>query len=175
MEFEKAYQKFLNGTASPEEIEFVRSEMKKANEVSEVLSGVKREQITEVAQRQTVRSAMKRFLKKDTLKILLIVCCAIVAVSIAVACIIGIPILSSASENLNYTEDEARQIAVLYLTERHPERAEKIKVHRVERELEVEGRIKKARYIYVVDIYNGFDDVVEIEIDAKTGNIVDVD
>ena len=46
---------------------------------------------------------------------------------------------------------------------------------RVEKELEVEGRIKNARYIYVIDIYNGVNNVFEIEIDGKTGKILEVD
>lgn len=175
MEFEKAYQKFLQGTATPEEIEFVRSEMKKANEVSEVLAGARHEQLTTVAEQTTVRQAIKKYWKKDTLKTLLIVCISAVVIAIAVACAIGIPILNNAQQNIHYTEQQAKEIATAYLAERYPAGAEKISVQRVERELEVEGRIKNARYIYVVDIYNGVNEVVEIEIDSKTGNIIDVD
>ena len=175
MEFEKAYQKFLQGTATPEEIEFVRSEMKKANEVSEVLAGARREEVTAVAEQATVRAAIKKYWKKDTIKILIIVCCAVFAVAVAVACAIGIPVLTNAQENIHYTEQQAKDIAIAYLSERHPESKGEIEVYRVERELEVDGRIKNARYIYVVDIYNGTSEVVEIEIDSKTGKILDVD
>ena len=175
MDFEKAYKNFLNGTATPEETEFVRSEMQKANAVNDILSNVKREGAAEAAERETVKRAMKTYLKKDTLKILLIVCCSVVVLAIASACAIGIPILSNANANTNYSENDARAIAVAYLTERYPDSADDIEVRRVERELEVEGRIKHARYIYVVDVYNGVDEVVEIEIDSKTGKIIDVD
>ena len=41
MDFEKAYEKFLNGTATPEETEFVRSEMKKASEINDILTSDK--------------------------------------------------------------------------------------------------------------------------------------
>ena len=37
MDFENAYQKFLDGTATPEEVEFVRSEIRKAKELSEII------------------------------------------------------------------------------------------------------------------------------------------
>ena len=175
MDFEKAYQKFLNGTATPEETEFVRSEMKKANDINGILSNVKNEGATNTAERETVKKAMKTYRKKDTLKILLIVCCSVVVLAIGVALAIGIPILSNAKDNTIYTVEEAQDIAIEYLSEKYPENADKIEVYKVEKELEVEGRIKNARYIYVIDIYNGTNNVFEIEIDSKTGNIIEID
>ena len=64
MEFEKAYEKFLNGTASPEEIEFVRSEMKKANDVNNILNNVKNEGATNASEKESVKRAMKAYFKK---------------------------------------------------------------------------------------------------------------
>ena len=175
MDFEKAYQKFLDGTASPEEMEFVRSEMKKANQINDILTNVKKEGATNVAEKETVRKAMKTYWKKDTLKILLIVCCSVLVLAIGAACAVGIPILSNAKDNINYTSEQAKAIAVEYISEKYPDSAEKIEVYRIEKELEVEGRIKNARYIYVIDVYNGENNVFEIEIDSKTGNIIEVD
>lgn len=175
MDFEKAYQNFLNGTASPEETEFVRSEMKKANDINGILTNVKNEGATNTAERETVKKAIKTYWKKDTLKILLIVCCSVIVLAIGIACAIGIPILSNAKDNMNYTAEQAKVIAIEYLTNKYPDSAEKIEVYRVEKELEVEGRIKNARYIYVLDVYNGVNNVLEIEIDSKTGNIIEID
>lgn len=175
MDFEKAYQKFLNGTASPEEMEFVRREMKKANDINDILTNVKNEGATNTAERETVKKAMKTYWKKDTLKILLIVCCSVIVLAIGIACAIGIPILSKAKDNMNYTAEQAKVIAVEHITDKYPAGAGKIEVYRVERELEVEGRIKNARYIYVLDVYNGVNNVLEIEIDSKTGNIIEID
>lgn len=175
MDFEKAYQKFLNGTASPEEMEFVRSEMKKANDINDILTNVKNEGATNTAEKETVKKAMRTYWKKDTLKILLIVLSSMLVIAIGIGCAIGIPILSNAKNNVNYTEEQARSIAIEYLAPKYPASAEKIEVYRVERELEVEGRIKNARYIYILDVYNGVNNVLEIEIDSKTGNIIEVD
>ena len=175
MDFEKSYQKFINGTASPEEVEFVRSEMKKANEINDLLTSVKREGATDAAEKETVKKAIRRYWKKDTLKILLIVSATILVLAIGIACAIGIPILSNAKDNMNYTAQQAQDIAIDYLTDKYPEGSEKIKVYKVEKEIEVEGRIKNARYIYVIDIYNGVNNVFEIEIDSKTGQIIEVD
>ena len=175
MDFEKAYEKFLNGTASPEEIEFVRSEMKKANDINGILNSVKSEGATNEAERSDVKRAMKSFWKKDVLKTLIIVGCSVLVLAIGISMAIGIPILNSAKDNLNYTASEAKEIALEYVADKYPEGVEKIKVHKTERELEVEGRIKNARYIYVIEVYNGINEVIEIEIDGKTGNIIDVD
>ena len=65
MDFEKAYQKFLEGTATPEEMEFVRSEMKKANEINNVLATVNNEGVTDIAEKETVKKAMRKYWKKD--------------------------------------------------------------------------------------------------------------
>ena len=76
---------------------------------------------------------------------------------------------------MNYTKEEAKEIARQYVLEKHPSNKNKIEIYKVEKELEVEGRIKRAHYIYVVEIYNGKNDIYEIEIDSKTGNIIEVD
>ncbi len=175
MDFEKAYQNFINGSASPEEVEFVRSEMKKASEINDLLASVKDEGATRDAEKEKVKKAIKSYKKRDTVKILVIVSSIILVLALGIGAAIGIPVLSYAKDNVNYSADEAKAIAIEYLEEKYPEGAGKIKVHKVERELEVEGRIKNARYIYVIDIYNGVNNVFEIEIDGKTGNIVEVD
>lgn len=76
---------------------------------------------------------------------------------------------------MHYTVAEAETIAVEYLTEKYPAGADKIEVYSVDKELEVEGRIKNTRYIYVLDVYNGVNEIFEIEIDSKTGNIIEID
>ena len=175
MDFEKAYEKFLNGTASPEEVEFVRSEMKRANDVNNILSNVKNEGATNVAEQETVRRAMKSYWKKDTIKILIIVGAALLALAIAVSLAIGIPVLNNAKDNLNYSEEEAKEIAINHLQFISSTIIQQpIEVIRVERELEVEGRIKNARYIYVIELYSGAK-ALEIEVDGKTGKVLDVD
>ena len=175
MDFEKAYQNFLNGTATPEETEFVRGEMKKASQINEILDNVKKEDVTVEAEKETVKKAVKSYRTKDTVKILVIVFSAILAVSIIVACAIGIPILTTASDNTNYSSSEAKQIAIDYVAELYPEHADNIEIYEFEKDLDVEGRIKNARYIYTVEVYNGINNVIEIEIDGKTGAILEVD
>ncbi len=175
MDFEKAYQNFLNGTSTPEETEFVRGEMKKASQINEILDNVKKEDVTVEAEKETVKKAVKSYRIKDTVKILVIVFSVILAVSIIAACAIGIPILTTASDNTNYSSSEAKQIAIDYVAELYPEHADNIEIYEFEKDLDVEGRIKNARYIYTVEVYNGINNVIEIEIDGKTGAILEVD
>ena len=175
MDFEKAYQKFLDGTATAEEVEFVRSEMKKASAVNDVLDKVKNGGSTKTADLQTVKKAVKAFRIRDFIKVLTIVCSIVLVLAIGIGCAIGIPILKNAKANMNYTIEQAEQIAIEFIAERYPDSKDKIEVYHVEKELDVEGRIKNARYIYVLDVYNGVNNVLEIEIDSKTGNIIEID
>ena len=62
MDFEKAYQKFLDGSASPEELEFVRSEMAKANAINEVLDNIKKEGAIKEAEEEKVKEAIKNII-----------------------------------------------------------------------------------------------------------------
>jgi hypothetical protein len=173
MDFEKAYEKFLNGSATAEEVEFVRSEMKKANDVNNVLNNVKNEGATKLAEKETVKRAMKLYWKKDTVKILVIVCAAVLALAIAVSMAVGIPILSSAKGNVHYSKEDAKALAIEAVSSADTPASE-IEVLRVERELEVEGRIKNARYIYVIELSIGAR-TLEIEVDGKTGKILEID
>ena len=175
MEFEKAYQKFLNGTASPEEIEFVRNEMKRANDINGILANAKKDGATSNAEKETVKKAIKTYWRKDTLKILIIVCSVVLVVAIGISLAIGIPIYSNAEKNLNYSYEEAETIVTNYILQNYPESTGKIEVLRIEKELEVDGRIKNAHYIYTFEVHNGKDRVFEIEVDSKTGKILEVE
>ena len=175
MDFEKAYQNFLNGTATPEETEFVRSEMKKASEINDLLASVKDEGATDTAEKETVKKAMKRYWKKDILKTLIIVSSALLVVAIGVACAIGIPILTNAKDNYNVSKSKAEEIAINYIVDEFHVDADKIRVREYEKELEVEGRIKNSHYVHVFEIYNGVNKVIELEIDSRNGHIIDFD
>ena len=102
-------------------------------------------------------------------------CSAVLVLAIGIGAAIGIPILTNAKDNTNFTVQEAKQIAIDHLVKEHHAAADGIEVYRVEKELEVECRIKNARYIYVVEVYNGESNVFEIEIDSKTGKVLEVD
>ncbi len=175
MDFEKAYKKFLDGTATEEEVEFVRGEMKKASDINDILDNVKKEGATNVAEEQAVKEASKKYRRKDTKKIVIIACAVVLAVAIAIGCAIGIPVLVNAKENTKFSKAQAQEKAIAYVVDKYPAGAGKVKVRKVEKDLEVNGRIKNAHYVYVFEIYNGVNGVVEIEIDGRTGAVIDWD
>lgn len=175
MDFEKAYQKFIDGTATPEEVEFVRSEMKKASDVNNILAGVKNDGATSEAEKENVKKAIKTYRKKDTVKTLLIVAASILVLAIGITLAIGIPIFANAKDNVKYDKAAAQEIAVEYIAEYTNSSVNDIKVVEYEKELEVEGRIKKAHYVHVFEVRDGANRVWEIEIDSRTGHILEID
>lgn len=132
---------------------------------------MKSEGATNEAERETVKKAMRSYWKKDTLKILIIVCSVVLVLAIGVSLAFAIPIFRNAKNNTNYTKAQAEAIAIEYVSDRYPNS----EIYRVDRELEIDGRIKHARYVYVVDVYNGINEVIEIEVDGKSGRVIDVD
>lgn len=176
MDFEKAYQNFINGTASPEEVEFVRSEMKKAGEINDLLASVKDEGATRDAEKEKVKKAIKSYKKRDTVKILVIVSSIILVLALGVGAAIGIPILTNAKDNVNYSREEAKAMAIAALEDRYSGKEWSYEVLRSERELEVEGRIKKAHYVYVFDVKSSANHIFEVEVNSMNGLIeIDVD
>ena len=175
MDFEKAYQNFLDGTATEEEIEFVRAEIKKAQALNDVIDNARGESAVKPADKNAVIRAIKNFNFRDTVKTLIIVFSSILLVSAITFLAIFIPIYNTAKDNLNISADEAKEIATQYMVEKTGVAAEDIVIRDFDRDLEVEGRITPARFIYTMEIYNGYDNSYEIEIDGKTGKITDVD
>ena len=169
MDFEKAYQNFINGNASPEEVEFVRNEMKKASEINDLLASVKDEGATRDAEKEKVKKAIKSYKKRDTVKILVIVSSIILVLALGIGAAIGIPVLSYAKDNVNVSKNEAEAIAISALEDRYSDKAWSYEVIRSERELEVEGRIKKAHYVYVFEIRGGSNLLFEVEVNSMNG------
>lgn len=85
MEFEKAYQKFLDGTATPEEVEFVRTEIKKAKELSEIIDMQKKD-VIKSADDSKVKKEAKRFSLKMALTT---VCIVLVTLAVAAGIVLG--------------------------------------------------------------------------------------
>lgn len=175
MDFEKAYQNFLNGTATEEEIEFVRSEIKKAQALNDIIDNAKGESVVKKADKNEVKRAIKSFNLRDTVKTLIIVFSSLLLVSAITFLAIFIPIYNTAKDNLNVTAAEAKEIATQYMVEKTGIAREDVVIRDFDRDLEVEGRIKNARFIYTMDVYNGYDNSYEIEIDGKTGKILEAD
>lgn len=172
MDFEKAYQKFLEGTATQEEIDFVRAEMKKAKAINDVIDDVNTDEKIVKAEQEDVQKAVKKFKIKDTIKLFVIVFASLFVVAGIVLASIFIPAYNNAQENLNVSEKQAKQMAIEYVINNdNNANQDKVRIREFEREFEYNGRAKKAHYVYVMEVYDGVDNVYEIEINAKTGEL----
>ena len=173
MDFERAYQKFLEGTATQEEIDFVREEMNKAKAVNDILDNVRTDDKIVKAEQEEVQKAVKKFKIKDTIKVFVIALASLFIVAGIVLASIFIPAYGNANDNLNISAKQAKEQAIEWVINNdNNANAEKVRVVEFEREFEYNGRAKKAHYIYVVEVYDGTDNVYEIEINAKTGELI---
>ena len=173
MDFERAYQKFLEGTATQEEIDFVREEMNKAKAVNDILDNVRTDDKIVKAEQEEVQKAVKKFKIKDTIKVFVIALASLFIVAGIVLASIFIPAYGNANDNLNISAKQAKEQAIEWVINNdNNANAEKVRVVEFEREFEYNGRAKKAHYVYVVEVYDGTDNVYEIEINAKTGELI---
>ncbi len=170
MDFEKVYQKFLDGTATQEEIDFVRAEMNKAKAINDVIDNVKTDEKIVKAEQEDVQKAVKKYKIKDTIKIFAIAIASLAVVAGIVLASIFIPAYSNAKDNININEKQAKEIAIQYVIDNDNNAvADKVKIVEFEREFEYGGRARKAHFVYLIEVYDGVDNVYEIEINAKTG------
>lgn len=170
MDFEKAYQKFLDGTATPEEIEFVRSEINHARKLTAVIDGDSRV-ITNEAGSEKVKKAAKKYNSRMTIKTVVIVLLSVIVVTGAVlGAFFGVSI-SSAKRNTGISAADAEQLAIAYVEENFPEENGTTYVEDVDRDIEIKGEITKSYYIYEVELSKGFLEI-DVEISGKTGEII---
>ena len=172
MDFERAYQNFLDGTATKEEIEFVREEMAKAKAINNIIDNVSVDEKIVKAEQDDVKKAVKKFNVKNTIKIFVITIVSLIVVTGAILASIFIPAYNNAKDNINISEKDAKQIAIEYVVITDGVALDKVRIVEFEREFEYNGRAKKAHFVYVIEVYNGVDTVYEIEVNAKTGEII---
>lgn len=173
MDFEKAYQKFLDGTASDEEVEFVRSEIKKARKLTEIIDRESPSVVAEASD-EAYKKAAKKHRTKTIVTIVLVSILAIAILAAAAVLIIHSLTADNAGNNTRMTRDEARELAISYIEEHYADVPGEIFVEDVDCDLESGLDIGKAYYEYSVDIKKGSMEF-EVEINGHTGEIIYVD
>ena len=81
MRFDEAYEKVLNGTATDEEKEYVREQVKKAEQIDNLLRSEERAPVTTTADTETVRKARKQFTMKGAVIVVMIVMLCLIIVA----------------------------------------------------------------------------------------------
>lgn len=179
MNFEEAYQKLREGTASDEEAAFVARELENVRKISAILDdpGLSDPGI-EKAETATVQKARKAFNRKALVRTLVIVLCSLAAVVAIVCGILFIPSSISASGSLVLTKEEAVEAARACMVEKiGEEAAEGYYVDYAHRHLRYSGSIFEAVYVYKVEFENAQGNEFEIEVNGRSGYaaITDVD
>lgn len=173
MEFEKAYQKFLDGTASPEEVEFVRTEIKKAKELSEIIDMQKKDVIKSADDSKVKKAAKKFSLKMALTTVCIVLATLAVAAGIVLGSVFGVAV-SSAKRNTSVSHEQARQIAEEYIATELKIDEEAIGC-KIERDLEMSAALKNSYYTYEVEINTSLGKEIELVVDGRNGKVVYVE
>lgn len=183
MRFDEAYEKVLNGTATDEEKEYVREQVKKAEQIDNLLRSEERAPVTTTADTETVRKARKQFTMKGAVIVVMIVMlCLIIVAGAVCGGVFGTAVGAARKADL-ISSAEAQRIAEDAAVNRVAEREDgKLTPHikEFDKELEIAPKLNESVYIYTFDIQIATDRwmyEVEVEVNAKTGQtrIVDLD
>ena len=173
MDFEKAYKKFLDGTATDEEVQFVRTEIAKARKLTEIIDNEAPNVISEAD-----GGAYKKAAKKHSLTTILTT---VVVAILAIAIIGGAAVLivhsirsNNADGNTRITREQARELAISYVEENYADVPGSIFVEDIDCDLESGFDISKSYYEYSVELSKGSLEC-EVEINGRTGEIIYVD
>ena len=174
MNFEEAYKKLREGTASDEEAAFVARELENVRRISSILDephlsdpGIRQ------AEMETVQKARKAFNRKTLIRTVAVVLSSLLVIAAVVCAILFIPSNISASGKVKLSKEQAVQAAYECLVkEVGEEQAKQFYVDYAHRHLRYTGSIFEAVYVYKIE----FEDVrgreYEIEVNSNSGYTV---
>ncbi len=174
MNFEDAYRKLREGTATDEEAAYVARELENVRRISAILDnpdlsepGISR------AEMETVQKARKAFNHKALIRTIVTVLCSLAAIAVIACALLFIPSNISASGKIKLTKEQAVETAYACLAdELGEEQAKQFYIDYAHRHLRYAGSIFDGIYIYKVE----FEDVrgreYEIEVNSSSGYTV---
>ena len=174
MNFEEAYQKLRDGTATDEEAAFVARELENVRKISAILDdpglsdpGIRQAEI------ETVQKARKAFNRKSLIRTVTIVLCCLLVIAAIVCAILFIPSKLSASGKVKLSKQQAVDAAYACLVEEvGEEQAKSYYVDYAHRHLRYVGNIFDAVYVYKVEFENVYGREYEIEVNSNSGYTV---
>ncbi|MCQ2420164.1 MAG: PepSY domain-containing protein [Clostridia bacterium] len=176
MNFKEAYERFLDGTANSEEIEFVRSEMKRAREIDTILDSAPSRAIFHEPEKETIKKAKKQFNFRNTLRMIVVVLCVLALLAAAICAYIFGTAIPAAKRNSEFSREQALVIAQEFLTEFLGKDASGFPVHDIDRHLYTERGLRNAVYCYEIELRDGMTEY-EVTVNAASGyaTITDID
>ena len=174
MNFEEAYKKLREGTATDAEAAFVARELENVRRISSILEdpalsdpGISK------AKLETVQKARKEFNKKTALRTVAVVLCSLLILAAVVCSVLLIPSNLSAAGKVKLTKQQAVEAAYGCLAkEVGEEQAEKFHVDYAHRHLRYVGSIFDAVYVYKVEFEDLHGREYEIEVNSNSGYTV---
>lgn len=165
MDFKSAYKKFLEGTATPEETEFVRNELAKARAVNDIDTAIKDNVVFSEKNSEEVKNVVKKTKKKSVLKTICISVASLVVITGAVlGTVFGIAV-TSANKTMKYTLDKACEIAVTEVKQRF--NLSEAKVTKSEKDFRMAVDLTKSYYIYDIEVNDLKGTDYDVEISSK--------
>lgn len=184
MKFDEAYEKVLNGTATEEEKEYVREQVRKAEKIESLLSE-EREPVTVTADAETIKKARKQVTLKGAFIILIaVIACLVIAAGAICGGIFGTAVSSAKSAQKiddAYAEALAETEAAAYVYRVTEEETVDSRITDFDKDLEINSsRLKSSVYVYYIDVQivtaAGIYEV-DIAVNSSTGftKVVDFD
>ena len=174
MNFEEAYKKLHEGTATDEEAAFVARELENVRRISAVLDdpSLSGPAISK-AEIETVQKARKAFNHKTLLRTVAIVLGSLLAIAAIVCAILFLPSNISASQKLKLSKEQAVDAAYECLVnEVGQEEAKRFYVDYAHRHLRYTGSIFDAIYVYKIEFEDSRGREYEIEVNSNSGYTV---
>ena len=171
MDFKSAHKKFLEGTAPPEEIEFVRNELAKARAVNDIDTAIKDNVVFSEKNSEEVKNVVKKTKKKSVLKTICISVASLVVITGAVlGTVFGIAV-TSANKTMIYNLDEACDTAVTEVKQRFE--LSEAKVTKREKDYRMVVDLTKSYYMYDIEVNDLKGTDYDVEISSK-GHILSI-
>ena len=176
MNFKESYERFLEGTATAEEIEFVRTEMKRAREIDTILEKAPAGGILNVAEGDTIKKARKQFNFRNTIRIIIVVVCVLALIAGGICWYIFGTAVPAAKRNSDISREESLEIARDYLTEFLGKDASGFYVHDIDRHLFSDYGLKDSVFCYQIELRDGITEYeVTVNADSGLATITDID
>ena len=168
MDFKSAHKKFLEGTATPEETEFVRNELAKARAVNDIDTAIKDNVVFSEKNSEEVKNVVKKTKKKSVLKTICISVASVASLVVITGAVLGTVFgiaVTSANKTMKYTLDKACDIAVTEVKQKFSLR--EAKVTKREKDFRMVVDLTKSYYIYDIEVNDLKGTDYDVEISSK--------
>lgn len=177
MNFDKVYEKYVNGTATEEEKVYIEAEIAKARKLSAIIDEMDSKRVIEPAETEEVKKATKTMKRKLGTRVIVIALSVLLSLMLIVMGTAFTYVNIKASGKAEYTKDECVEFAKKCVNDHSNVISTNLTVTDVERDIRFyDGKLSRATYIYEIEVRKGTVEY-EVEVNTATGEavILDVD